>query len=199
MGQQIRTQRSLEALRRFVLHRLRQLGLSTPFTWQAYVQALQHENSAERRERRLAVVRAPLPTGTFGQLVVVRRQSTTERIGAPRCLPHYDSYGQLRQFHSDDAGPDEEVVESLLVPFDSDDDHLERVVFHELGHRELGHITFETSSAAQPRIFACQQGLLDQRERDAETFATMVTRLSRGWDPGVIRAPCLDRFFDLLS
>lgn len=195
MGQRTRTQWSPNVLRRFVLHRLRQLGLGTPFTWQAYIEALQHENTAERRERRLEVVRAPLPPGTFGQLIV-RRQAVTGRIGGTWRLTDQDGY---EQDHLDRAGPGEEIVESLLVPFDSDDDHLERVVFHELGHRELGHITCETSSAARPRVFACQHGSPDQHERDAETFATMVIRLAHGWDPGVIHAPCLDRFFDLLS
>ena len=176
----------MRVLRRLALYRLVQLGLNTPFTWQAYLGALQRENVAGRRRRRIEIVRIPLPPGTFGQWIV-HCQSTAGQIG-----------GDQEQC---DAEFVTQIVESLLVPLNVDDDHLERIVYHELGHRELGHVQFMTEPGGRwaGGMVCDAAGRDDLRERDAELFATLLSRLAHGWDPGALHAPRLDSFFDLLS
>lgn len=191
------SRRSLSAktIRQLVLQRLGVLKLHAPFSWEAYVLAIQRELADCNPGHRLLIERADLGSWEFGRWVVTHLPAVHRSLAQDRT----SGDASEKSFAPNDVEHEDLVVEWLQLPRHLDDEHLEHTVFHELGHRELGHITPEAKPASRPGVFACEKDSLDTRERDAEMFATIVTRLAHGWDPGVVHAPCLDRFFDLLS
>lgn len=186
---------STRATRQLVLARLDVLKLRAPFSWEAYVSAVQRELAERHPGHQVLIERADLGAQEFGRWIVAHLPAIHRSLTQDRA----PGDALMETLAPNDVECDDLVVEWLQLPWHLDDEHLEHAVFHELGHRELGHITFEAVPGSQPRIFACEKGSSDKRERDAEMFATVVTRLAHGWDPGVVHAPCLDRFFDLLS
>ncbi|HZC08411.1 MAG TPA: hypothetical protein VE338_22455 [Ktedonobacterales bacterium] len=199
-------------IRRLALRRLAALGLSAPFTWQDYVAALQREFAAHAPHSELRIELVDLGAGDFGRWVITCAPAPAGSIQPARC------------------------VEWLSLPSHIADDHLEHIAFHEIGHRELGHLAILHGFTAQPASLTAAAAVADvgQRaispsrslpnenegftalrdcadasddeplrhqahEREAEVFATLLTRLAHGWDPGALAAPRLEQIFDLLS
>lgn len=184
------------AMRRFVLDRIKQLGLSSPFTWEQYVAALQ---SAEAGARLLfEVSRLELGTGNFGYWFVtsahqIDSSPQEHRAVVQRTFEH-ESYPSPRRHVGSQT-----YHGYLVLPTHVDAEHLERIAFHELGHLELGHIRAQELVSDEPALYSCSDLDGGLRERDAETFATVVMRLARAWDPATARAPSRDNFFDVLT
>ena len=200
-------------IRRLALRRLAAIGLSAPFTWQDYVAALQREFAAHAPHSDLRIELVDLGAGDFGRWVITCTPATAGSIQPAHC------------------------VEWLSLPSHVADDHLEHIAFHEIGHRELGHLailhgftaqlaslTADTTAADEgqravtpPRSLPSENGVFTAlrdcaevsdgdeplrhhaQEREAEIFATLLTRLAHGWDPGALASPRLEQIFDLLS
>lgn len=199
-------------IRRLALRRLSAIGLSAPFTWQDYVTALQREFAAHAPQSELRIELVDLGAGDFGRWVITCAPATTGSIQPVHC------------------------VEWLSLPSHIADDHLEHIAFHEVGHRELGHLAILHRFTAQPASLKADTTAADvgqraispsrslpsenegftalrdcadasddeplrhqAQEREAEVFATLLTRLAHGWDPGALAAPRLEQIFDLLS
>ena len=201
-------------IRRLALRRLAAIGLSAPFTWQDYVAALQREVAAHAPQSELRIELVDLGAGDFGRWVVTCAPATAGSIQPARC------------------------VEWLSLPSHVADDHLEHIAFHEIGHRELGHLAILHRFTAQPASLTADAAAADvvgqravtpprslpsengvftalrdcaevsdgdeplrhhAQEREAEIFATLLTRLAHGWDPGALASPRLEQIFDLLS
>ena len=199
-------------IRRLALRRLATIGLAAPFTWQDYVAALQREVAAHAPYSELRIELVDLGAGDFGRWVITCAPAPAESI---------------QPAHR---------VEWLSLPSHIADDHLEHIAFHEIGHRELGHLAILHGCTAQLASLTADASVADvgqraispsrsltsenegftalrdcadasddeplrhqAQEREAEVFATLLTRLAHGWDPGALAAPHLEQIFDLLS
>jgi hypothetical protein len=203
---------SSRGLRQSIVQRVRDLDLQAPFTWEEYLLALQAEFARAHPPLQLEIRRAAMPQGTSGQWVWIERPDTHEQSQELR-ESQLDTHAPsiVNQASGDNGATAREtaaVSAHLFLPQVVDESHLERIVYHELGHLELGHLQLNGSKPLERtppnvevgRAFSCDAlPVDDRRERDAEAFATILARLARGWDPGALQAPRLDQFFEVLS
>ena len=175
---------SHEAIRTYLLRRLQDLKLTAPFSWPLYFEEVRRSYVRTKIPIRCIVLKpTSLPQGIFAQLVAVAHSSTGDRAverGVDSC---------------------QDITVTLLISQNADESRIERAVYHEMAHLELGHLWLaSTRQSMTPELTTGLAVTPDPRhERDAELFTTILQRLAHGWDPGALPAPRLEAFFDLLG
>lgn len=195
-------------LRHLILERISTLKLSPPFSWEEYIAALQVELARATASRHLVVLRADLGSDTLGRWIIGRRsagqhQFVDDLVACSVVVPQFVATAQVSCPDTPERVSTSKAttVEWLQVPKHAVPDHLEHIVYHELAHRELGHLKRRRSGRGDGGDLSliCRVGGDGRRERDAEAFATMLMRLAHGWDPGALVSPRLASFFSLLG
>ena len=174
---------SYAAIRSYLLRSLRDLRLTVPFSWSTYLQVVQSAYARAHPSFQIDLKTTPLPQGTFARLIVVARLPACDTMvehGTRRCR---------------------DMVATLLVAQTPDESRIERAVYHEMAHLELGHPLLPThvpdwSLAEAPS--STEMARL-REEHEAELFTTILLRLAHGWDPAALPAPRLEGFFDVLG
>ncbi|MGH2504968.1 MAG: hypothetical protein ACRDID_20855 [Ktedonobacterales bacterium] len=194
------------ALRRSLIRQSRVLHLRSPFSWRDYLGALlnsaappdaQHGvgayavNLVDDGEQSLRVVPMVFGPGESARWVV-QRQSDPARVETQHNRTH-------RLFESG-------VRYTLLLSDLADDEYLEHIVYHELGHLERGHLSQALAIGSEALLCASADELGEVNgalnaslrwEQEAELFALTLTRLARGWDPALAPST-ISHFFDFL-
>ena len=188
------------ALRKKLIRQSHALHLQSPFSWRDYVSAL---------------FRIPVPSlapyalysGGLKQPLAV----TSMVFGPGESARWIMQRGPgSAQSTSRGAPPQSLLVDgvryTLLLPELPDDEYLEHIVYHELGHMEHGHLTralamgddeLRCASEDDPSAANDAMNATQRWEQEAELFALTLTRLARGWDPALTPAN-VAHFFDFL-
>ncbi|HEY7976057.1 MAG TPA: hypothetical protein VID72_11985 [Ktedonobacterales bacterium] len=194
------------ALRRSLIHQGRALQLRSPFSWQDYLGALLHfdvppdaphranGDVGDAGERPLRVVYMMFGPGESARWVMQRQPG----------------YAQMAERDARDSHPNALLADgvryTLLLSELADDEYLEHIVYHELGHLERGHLAqalamgsgeLACASTREPGAVTSEMAIAQRWEQEAELFALTLTRLARGWDPA-LAPPSMSRFFDFL-
>lgn len=174
---------SSDFLRAYLLRHLQDLELTAPFSWRAYLDTMKRAYEQTHPHVRIEITRTHLPQGTFAQWIMSVYPVTDSR--------EYGMDGPKQRRR-------QEVSAQLLVAQSSDEAIVERSVYHEVGHLELGHLLLADAPVfAAPRV--TRDAGHEADERDAEHFATILQRLAHGWDPAALLAPRLDSFFHVMG
>jgi len=210
---------SAQALRRRLIRQVRAMGLRSPFSWQDYACALLRiaidGDAAEKPDTRVACLVEPpvhiayvtLGPGESARWVIQLLP------GQARAADHAAILRRWRPSHQRSGSLLDSVRYTLLLPELAEDEYLEHIAFHELGHWELGHVAqiaqaIEPSNAIARNELVCARAndaggvtsttYAERRwEQEAELFAVTLTRLARGWDPA-LAPPNMSHFFDFL-
>lgn len=189
------------ALRKCLIHQSHALHLRSPFSWRDYLGALLHvvvptytshsaidgvEGDTEPPLRIVSTVFGPGESARW----VMRRQpdhtlARTQRAHSSPLLENGMCY-------------------TLLLSERADDEYLEHIVYHELGHLQRGHLAQALALGSEtllcvgaPDSISAGVNVTRRWEQEAELFAVTLTRLARGWDPALAPSS-ISRFFDLL-
>lgn len=203
-------------IRRLALRRLAALGLSAPFSWQDYVAALQREFTAHMSSSELRIELVDLGAGDFGRWVVTcapiaaasaQPVHCIEWLSLPRHvvgdhlehiafhefghreLGHLDALHMLTPRHT--ARSADAAAVNIGMPASRSSTLSPSLP------REVGTLVTIRDCAATSDEDESQRH--QAQEHEAEVFATLLTRLAHGWDPGALAAPRLEQIFDLLS
>jgi len=190
------------ALRRSLIHQLHTLHLHSPFSWWDYLGALLripgptsalrrgNVNSDDDGEPPLRIVYMVFEPGESARWVMQR-------------LPNHAQLSQSRcPYRFLETG----VRYTLLLSELADDEYLEHIVYHELGHLERGHLAQSLAmgneallcaGADEPDRLPGALTTAQHWEQEAERFSLSLTRLARGWDPAVAPST-MAHFFDFL-
>jgi hypothetical protein len=203
-------------IRRLALRRLAALGLSAPFSWQDYVAALQREFTAHELSSELRIELVDLGAGDFGRWVVTCAPIAAASAQPVHCiewlsLPRHVVDDHLEHIAFHEFGHRELghlAAFHMLTPrraarsadAASANMGLPSTRSSTLSHsppREVGTLVTirdcaDASNDGEPQRHQAQ-------EREAEVFATLLTRLAHGWDPSALAAPRLEQILDLLS
>lgn len=203
-------------IRRLALRRLAALGLSAPFSWQDYVAALQREFTTRMSYSELRIQLVDLGAGDFGRWVVTCAPIAAASTQPVHCiewlsLPRHVVDDHLEHIAFHEFGHRELghlAAVNMLTPR-----RAARSADATVVHTGMPSSRSSTLSPSLPRdvgtvitVRDCAATSDDSeplrhqaQEREAEVFATLLTRLAHGWDPGALAAPRLEQIFDLLS
>lgn len=188
------------ALRKQLIRQGRAFHLQSPFSWRDYVEVLFHitvpsitPGASWSNGPRQPLVVAPMVFGPGESARWVMQQEPASAQDSSR--------GTHPQPLLIDG-----VRYTLLLPDLPDDEYLEHIVYHELGHMERGHLAAALALGGTELWCANEDGpggaadainAAWHWEQEAELFALTLTRLARGWDPAL--APVnVAHFFDFL-
>lgn len=189
------------ALRKHLIRQGHALHLRSPFSWRDYLGALLHvvvspdtpsrandgmKGDTEPPLRIVSMVFGPGESARW----VMRRQPDRSQARMQRTRPSLLL--------------ENGVCYTLLLSELADDEYLEHIVYHELGHLQRGHLAraLETGGdtwlcAGAPGASSTELNVAQRWEQEAELFSVTLTRLARGWDPALAPSS-ISRFFDLL-
>ncbi len=200
-------------IRRLALRRLATIGLAAPFTWQDYVAALQREVAGHTPHSELRIELVDLGAGDFGRWVITCAPAPAGSIQPAHrvewlSLPSHVADDHLEHIAFQEVGHRELGHLAILHGFTTHPASLTAdASAADVGQRA---ITPSRSLPSENGGFTALRDCADAsdddeplrhhaQERDAEVFATLLTRLAHGWDPGALAAPRLEQIFDLLS
>ena len=189
------------ALRKHLIRQGHALHLRSPFCWRDYLGALLHSvvptdtshyvfdgNDADS-EPPLRIVSTVFGPGESARWVMRR--------------PPDHTLARMQRTHPSPLLANG-VRYTLLLSELADDEYLEHIVYHELGHLQRGHLAQALALGSETWLCAGAPGgasaelnLAQRWEQEAELFAVTLTRLARGWDPALAPST-MSRFFDLL-
>jgi len=174
---------SYSAIHAYLLRSLRDMGLTAPFSWPTYVQAMRSAYAQTHPHVQIELESDYLPQGTFARWIAVAPPLVCADAGnnAERSSPH--------------------VLLTLLIVQSANESQIERAVYHEIAHLVLGHLALPTCPPETTLPTASDSVVMSDAtlECEAELYATVLQRLAHGWDPGALPAPRLEGFFDVLG
>ena len=188
------------ALRKKLIRQSHALHLQSPFSWRDYVSALFHitvpslapcDPCSSGLNQPLVVASMVFGPGESARWIMQRGPGSAQSTSRG-AHPHSLLVDGVRY--------------TLLLPELPDDEYLEHIVYHELGHMERGHLTralamgdaeLRCASEDDPSAASDAMNATQRWEQDAELFALTLTRLARGWDPALTPAN-VAHFFDFL-
>lgn len=191
------------ALRKVLIRQCHTLQLEAPFSWRNYLSALFRITAppiaplasapSDEGERPLTITSMMFGSGESARWVMQRAPASAQDASRG-AYPHSLLVGGVRY--------------TLLLPDLPDDEYLEHIVYHELGHLERGHLTatlalglgdaeLRCASEGDPGSGNDAMHTTRRWELEAELFALTLTRLARGWDPA-LAPPNMAHFFDFL-
>lgn len=208
-----------QALRRRLIRHMRAMRLRSPFSWQDYATVLLHiaVDSDEEAKPDTRVAGQVEPPVHIAYVTLGPGESARWVIqllpGQARAADHAAILRRWRPSHQRSGSILDSVRYTLLLPELAEDEYLEHIAFHELGHWELGHVVqvaravvsshemvrsaLVCARADEAGGVTCATSAEQQWEQEAELFAVTLTRLARGWDPA-LAPPNMSHFFDFL-
>lgn len=189
------------ALRKSLIRQGHALHLRSPFSWRDYLEALLHDVVSTDTPHRFTYGVDDFIEPPLRIISMVFGPGESARWVMRRQLGH--SQVRMQRAHPS-ALLENGVRYTLLLSELADDEYLEHVVYHELGHLQRGHLAQALAMggdmwlcAGAPGDLNAEMSITRRWEQEAELFAVTLTRLARGWDPALAPSS-MSRFFDLL-
>lgn len=188
------------ALRARLIRQCRTLHLQSPFSWRDYLGALLHVAvpavapgafSRDDRAQPFAIRFIAFGPGESARWVMQRQTGEALRTA--------------RGAHPSPLFADG-VRYALLLSSLANDEYLDRIVYHELGHLQRGHLAQALTMGGAELRCGSEDGsgaavdtmnVTQRWEQEAEGYALTLTRLAHGWDPALAPST-VARFFDFL-